>query len=169
MKIHIIDPNYIFNHKYFSYLKILLFLYFYLLLSSIVFDTQYEYLIFLDDPDVKSAVALAIFLLFFILFYANMFLYTRIGTLLIDEHQLVLKKDRWEKIINLEKVKNIRIEKMREKESRLTVDGFSVDIELTKEDLNELKQSPVAARIHFEKPLLYKVLIQKTRIFSKKE
>lgn len=158
MKLHIIDPNYLFNHKYFRFVKIIGGVYILILLRYTNYSSGNPFLEY--ENEIQIASGLFIFFIFLSI-SLNSFLYLKIGELHINYDSITLLKNGWTKTINLNKVKSIRIEEVHGKEYVLKIDNIKVSIELNTRELNKLKTLKTVVKIDFPKTsIIYKLKIE---------
>jgi hypothetical protein len=67
-------------------------------------------------------------ILFVILFFVNSFLYSKEGNLTIERESILMLKNGWEKIIDMNKIESIKIMKLRGKEYMLRLDKFEINL-----------------------------------------
>jgi hypothetical protein len=125
MTFNIIEQNYIFRHKYFTFLKVIGGFYFYILLKYTSIDSDDSFIKYESEIGI---ISLSFMILFVILFFVNSFLYSKEGNLTIERESILMLKNGWEKIIDMNKIESIKIKKLRGKEYMLRLDKFEINL-----------------------------------------
>lgn len=106
MKIQIIDTKYIFNHKLFNLWKIPAITYGSMLIYSTIDGLDkiedYEYII--------EIISKCLIYSGFILVFVNMFIFSRIGLLTIDDKEIIIEKyNGYDQFFSLNTIKSVEI------------------------------------------------------------
>lgn len=163
MKLHLIEPNYVYKHKYFNIIKVIGGIYMLLLLRYTTYNSDNSFLISVKELEMISA--LFMFLIFIILLL-NSILYIKVGELCIDKNTIKLLKNEWTKTIYLKNIKSIQIQKVHGKEYVLKIDKVKIPIELNTSELNALKRLNTVTKINFEKISIFNKLKNSILNFS---
>lgn len=163
MKLHLIEPNYLYKHKYFNIVKVIGGVYILFLLRYTTYKSDDSFLRFEDGIEMVSGIFM---LLLFISLLLNSILYLKIGTLHIEYDSIKLLKNGWTKTINLKNIKSIHVEKVHGKEYILKIDKVKIPIELKTSELNELKKLKTVTKISFQKTSAFNKLKNNILNFS---
>ena len=159
MKLHLIEPNYVFKHKYFNIIKVIGGFYILFLLRYTTYKSDDSFLKFENEIEIVSGIFMFLLFIFLLL---NSILYLKVGELHIDYDSINLMKNDWKKTINLKNIKSIHVEKVHGKEYILKIDKVKIPIELKISELNELKKLKTVTKISFQKYailLIYQYII----------
>ena len=148
MRLHLIEPNYVYKHKYFNIIKVIGGLYILFLLRYTTFKSDDSFLRFENEIEMISGIFMLLLFVFLIL---NSILYLKVGELQIDYDSIKLLKNDWTKTINLKNIKSIHVEKLHGKEYIIKIDKVKIPIELKTSELNELKKLKTVTKISFQK------------------
>ncbi|NRD24921.1 hypothetical protein HNV10_16825 [Winogradskyella litoriviva] len=165
MKFDIIEQNYIFKHKYFTFFKVIGVLYFYFLLRLTSINSDNSFSKYESEIGIAS---LSFMILSLILFFVNSFLYSKEGNLTIERESVLILKNGWRKTIDLNKIKSIRIKKLRGKEFVLKLDKFEINLEISPPEFEKLKKIETITKIKFEKVSVFNKLKSSLQIFANK-
>lgn len=165
MKIHLIEPNYVFNHKYFKIVKFFIGIYLLFLLRYTTYKTDDSLLKFESTVELVSMLFI---ILSSILILLNSILYSKIGKLHINYDTITLSKNGWVKTIDLKTIQSLRIERIHGKEYILKIDKMEFPIELNASEFNKLKQLQTVTKISFQKVSFFTKLKRKVLSFSEK-
>ncbi len=165
MTFNLIEQNFIFRNKYFTFFKAIAILYFYFLLRFTSFHTDDSFIKY--ESEIRI-VSISFMILSLILFFINSLLYMKEGKLIIERESIQLMKNGWKKTIDLNKVNSIKIEKLRGKEFVLKLDKFKINLEINPAEFNALKEFKTIREIKFEKPSVFNKLKSSLQIFANK-
>jgi hypothetical protein len=138
MKADIINTNFIFEHKLFKFWKILFIIYGILLIyhtASGGIEKLYDYestIKFLSNFFVLTG---------FLLFFANSFMFSRIGELIIKNNNLIIEKGKLEITIDLNKIDEVTFGKWQKNFYYIKLKNEEICLELKNEELIKFKET----------------------------
>lgn len=132
MRLDIIDNNYFRNHKYASIYTV-----FIIIIVSIYFLKLFDLIVLTKPYSVIFEISYGILLLTFLL---NLFLFTRIGKIVLVENEFIILQDNISETIKTESVKTIKIDHSSGNHYNLKFNtGFHVLVEMKNGQLNQFK------------------------------
>ena len=163
MVIKVIEQNYIYKHKVFQLFKVACLIYFtFLLIATLSKQDDYIH-IYEQEIRIISTVFFCLILGFKIL---NSIFYSRIGEIIIKKDNIIINKQGWNKILPLEDVNILKVENVHGKEYMLIMDKLSINIELSSEEYEKLKNIKTIKEIVFDKPCYISKMINNFKRFG---